>query len=60
MGLADDLECLGQVVGVAGLVLDLIARVGVFEHSSHFPWLEEPDRFTTTVRGWLRERGIVP
>ena len=31
------------------------ARVEVFEHSSHFPWLDEPDLFFSTVTGWLQE-----
>ena len=30
------------------------AEVVVFEHSSHFPWLDEPERFFDTVLGWLR------
>lgn len=35
------------------------AQVVVFEHSSHFPWLDEPERFFGTVDSWLRRRGIV-
>lgn len=34
------------------------AQVVVFEHSSHFPWLDEPELFATTVRHWLGERGL--
>ena len=34
------------------------ARVEVFEHSSHFPWLDEPDLFFSTVTGWLQEQGV--
>jgi proline iminopeptidase len=30
------------------------AELVIFEHSGHFPWLEEPDAFFATVRGWLQ------
>lgn len=36
------------------------AEVVVFEHSAHFPWLDEPDRFFDLVPSWLRRRGLVP
>jgi proline iminopeptidase len=29
------------------------AQVVEMEHSGHFPWVEEPDRFTKIVREWL-------
>jgi proline iminopeptidase len=29
------------------------AQVVEMEHSGHFPWLEEPERFTKIVREWL-------
>jgi len=29
------------------------AEVVVYEDSSHFPWLEEPDRFFAATRAWL-------
>jgi proline iminopeptidase len=32
------------------------AEVVVFEDSAHFPWLEEPELFFTTLRDWLRRR----
>jgi pimeloyl-ACP methyl ester carboxylesterase len=28
-------------------------RLEVFEHSGHYPFLEEPDRFATVVAGFL-------
>jgi proline iminopeptidase len=30
------------------------AEVVVFEDSSHFPWLEEPEQFFATIRVWLQ------
>lgn len=30
----------------------LAGTVVVFEDSGHFPWIEEPDRFWTTLRSW--------
>ncbi|HEY7592935.1 MAG TPA: alpha/beta hydrolase [Actinophytocola sp.] len=32
------------------------AEVVELPRSGHFPWLEEPDRFATAVRGWLADR----
>jgi proline iminopeptidase len=29
------------------------AEVVVFEHSAHFPWIEEPDRFYDVLERWL-------
>jgi pimeloyl-ACP methyl ester carboxylesterase len=29
------------------------SRLEVFERSGHFPHLDEPDRFTRTLRDWL-------
>jgi len=31
------------------------ASLVLFEHSGHFPWIEEPDRFFSTVREWHRD-----
>jgi proline iminopeptidase len=31
------------------------AELVVFEESGHYPWLEEPDRFTEVVRAWVRQ-----
>jgi proline iminopeptidase len=31
------------------------ARLKVFEHSRHFPFLEEPDKFLRVVREFLEE-----
>lgn len=31
------------------------AQLHVFEHSGHFPWIEEPDAFFTTVRTFLND-----
>ena len=35
------------------------AEVVVFEESSHFPWLDEPEEFFPAVRGWLARQGLV-
>jgi len=35
------------------------AEVVIFEHSAHFPWLEEPDLFFSSVLDWLRRRDLV-
>lgn len=35
------------------------AEVAIFEHSGHFPWLEEPDEFFSTIHGWLRRRHLI-
>ncbi len=32
------------------------ARLSVFEHSAHFPDMEEPDRYAATVRAFLAEQ----
>ncbi len=32
------------------------AELVVFEHSAHFPWLDEPDLFFATISDWLRRR----
>ena len=29
------------------------AELVVFEHSGHFPWIEEPERFDSVVGDWL-------
>ncbi|NIP61105.1 MAG: alpha/beta fold hydrolase [Gemmatimonadetes bacterium] len=44
----------------AGRLLEGIpdARGVVFEESGHFPFMEEPERFLTTVRAWLEDSGI--
>ena len=34
------------------------ADIVVFEHSSHFPWLDEPDAFFATLREWLQRHHI--
>jgi len=31
----------------------------VFEDSSHFPWLDEPQAFTATIRQWLQRHGVL-
>jgi len=36
------------------------AEVIVFEHSSHFPWLDEPEAFLATTRQWLERQGLLP
>lgn len=33
-------------------------EVVVFEHSAHFPWLDEPEPFFTTIRAWLQRHGL--
>jgi pimeloyl-ACP methyl ester carboxylesterase len=35
------------------------AEVVVFEESSHFPWLDEPEAFTATIRHWLEQQGVL-
>jgi proline iminopeptidase len=35
------------------------AEVVVFEESSHFPWLDEPEAFTTTIRQWLERHRLL-
>lgn len=30
----------------------------VFEHSGHFPWIEEPACFIQTVKAWLEQDGV--
>jgi proline iminopeptidase len=27
----------------------------LFEHSGHFPWIEEPERFSQIVKAWLEQ-----
>ena len=34
------------------------ADVVVFEHSSHFPWLDEPDVFFPTIERWFGQHGV--
>jgi proline iminopeptidase len=34
------------------------AEVLIFEHSGHFPWLEEPDAFFPAIEDWLLRRGL--
>lgn len=31
------------------------SRLAVFEHSGHFPWIEEPELFDQAVRAWLAQ-----
>jgi proline iminopeptidase len=31
------------------------SRLVVFEHSGHFPWIEEPTLFIQTVKEWLQQ-----
>ena len=35
------------------------AEVAILEHSGHFPWLDEPDRFFAAVLEWLRRRELI-
>ena len=35
------------------------AEVVVFEESSHFPWLDEPEAFAATIRQWLERHGLL-
>ena len=34
------------------------ADIVVFEHSSHFPWLDEPDAFFATLKEWLQRHHV--
>jgi proline iminopeptidase len=31
------------------------SRLVVFEHSGHFPWIEEPGIFAQAVKEWLKQ-----
>lgn len=31
------------------------AQLVLFEHSGHFPWIEELERFSQTVKAWLEQ-----
>jgi proline iminopeptidase len=31
------------------------SRLAVFDHSGHFPWVEEPELFVQTVNEWLKQ-----
>jgi proline iminopeptidase len=31
------------------------AQLVLFEHSGHFPWIEEPERFSQIVKAWLEQ-----
>ncbi len=33
------------------------SQLVIFEHSGHFPFIEENDKFMQVMRGWLAERG---
>jgi proline iminopeptidase len=46
-----------QATRIASKVTD--AEVVIFEESSHFPWLDEPDLFFETVIDWLRRRALI-
>jgi proline iminopeptidase len=35
------------------------AEVVVFEESSHFPWLDEPEAFAATLHEWLTGHGVL-
>ena len=41
----------------AQLMLERMPQAGleVFEHSGHFPWIEEPKRFSQTIKEWLEQ-----
>lgn len=36
------------------------SRLEIFERSGHHPWVEEPQHFERTVRGFLRDIGFAP
>jgi pimeloyl-ACP methyl ester carboxylesterase len=36
------------------------ARLVLFEHSGHFPWMEEPARFSQAVKAWLAQVSTAP
>jgi proline iminopeptidase len=55
-GRHDPLTSWPQAYRIAARVPD--AEVVVFEHSSHFPWLDEPEQFTVTARRWLHRHGL--
>jgi proline iminopeptidase len=33
------------------------SKLVIFEESGHFPFIEEYDKFVTTVRDWIRNLG---
>jgi proline iminopeptidase len=35
------------------------AEVVIFEESGHFPWLDEPDEFFSTLTTWLTRRDFI-
>lgn len=43
-----------QAYRIAGRLPD--AEVAIFEHSGHFPWIEEPDAFFATLREWAARK----
>ena len=55
-GRHDPFSAWPQAVRIGALVPH--ADVVVFEHSSHFPWIEEPQEFFETVRSWLRQHDV--
>jgi proline iminopeptidase len=36
------------------------ARLVLFEHGGHFPWMEEPARFSQAVKAWLAQVSTAP
>ncbi len=45
----------------SGRIADRVdeAELVVLEHSSHFPWLDEPERFFDVVVDWLRRHRLI-
>ena len=54
VGRHDAMTAVPQSERIAGRLPD--AELVVFEESAHFPWLEEPEQFFSTVEGWLDRR----
>ena len=57
MGRHDFIPHLDRADRAAELLPD--ATVKVFEHSGHYPWLEEPEAFVRVVTAWVRSRSVI-
>lgn len=56
-GRHDPVTAWPQAERIAGKIAD--AEVVIFENSSHFAWLDEPDSFFGSVTAWLTRRGFL-
>jgi pimeloyl-ACP methyl ester carboxylesterase len=42
----------------AAILTEFGANLHIFEHSGHFPWIEESDAFFNTVQAWLTQQEV--